>query len=178
MLSVCGIDPGLEGAIAILGDDGSVACHNMPTFEIAKAGSKGKRRCVDDLAVVRILENRVRLRHAFIERVHAMPGQGGVSMFNFGEGYGIVKCAAAALRIPRTFYDPLVWKKFYRLPKGDKEASRLRATELFPEHAAQWEMVRGEVSRDQAGGRAEAALLALYGRQHLDNEFTNRSVAP
>lgn len=175
MLAVCAIDPGLEGAIAILGDDGSLECHNMPTFEIPKSGSKGSRRSVDDLAVVRLLEHRIRLRHAFIERVHAMPGQGGVSMFNFGEGFGIVKTAVAALRIPRTFYDPLVWKKFYRLSKGDKESSRLRASELFPQHAGQWEMVRGQVSREQAGGRAEAALLAIYGRQALDNTWTNRT---
>lgn len=175
MLAVAAIDPGLEGAIAILGDDGSLICHNMPTFEVPKSGSKGMKRSVDDLGVVRILETRVRLRHAFIERVHAMPGQGGVSMFNFGEGFGIVKCAVAALRIPRTFYDPLVWKKFYRLSKGDKESSRLRATELFPEHAEQWAFPQKGVSREQAGGRAEAALLAIYGRQHLDNTWANKA---
>ena len=170
MLSIAGVDPGLEGAIAILGDDNTLRCFNMPTFELAKK-PKGIRRLVDDVAVMRILRNRVRIRHAFIEQVHAMPGQGGVSMFNFGEGFGIVKGVTAALEIPRTFFDPLVWKKYFRLSKGDKESSRLRATEIFPHYADQWEMSRGEVSRDQAGGRAEAALLALYGRMLLEGKI-------
>lgn len=179
MLSVIGIDPGLDGAIAILGDDNSLVCYSMPTFEVPKS-PKGVRRTIDEMSLVRILRHRVRLRHAFIEQVNAAPmqrgpdgtprQQGTSSMFNFGEGFGIVKGITAALEIPRTFVGPKSWKRYYRLTKDDKEAARLRASEVYPHHSAQWEMVRGEIDRAQAGGRAEAALIALFGRLTLEGK--------
>ena len=181
MLSVCGIDPGLDGALAILGDDNSLICYTMPTFEVPKSSGKGVRRSIDEMALVHLLRHRVRLRHAFIEQVGAAPmqrspdgtprQQGTASMFNFGEGFGIVKGITAALEVPRTFFTPSVWKRYYRLTKGDKEAARLRASEVYPHYSAQWEMVRGQINREQAGGRAEAALIALFGRLSLEGKI-------
>jgi hypothetical protein len=52
--------------------------------------------------------------------------------------------------------EPSAWKKYWHLPGKDKEAARQRALPLFP--AAHTLLAR---KRDH--GRAEAALLALYG---------------
>jgi crossover junction endodeoxyribonuclease RuvC len=68
---------------------------------------------------------------------------------------GIWLGVMAALRMPYTPVRPVVWKKAFSLGK-DKEASRLRAQQLFPS---------ADLRRKRDHGRAEALLLAWYGRQ-------------
>ena len=48
------------------------------------------------------------------------------------------------------------WKKFYKLPGKDKEAARQEAIQLFPDAHAM-------LARKGRHGRAEAALIALFG---------------
>jgi len=67
---------------------------------------------------------------------------------------GIWLGVMAALRMPYTPVRPVVWKKAFSLGK-DKEASRLRAQQLFP---------AADLRRKKDHGRAEALLLAWYGR--------------
>jgi hypothetical protein len=58
-----------------------------------------------------------------------------------------------------TIVEPSAWKKFHKLHGKDKEGSRQRALQLFPEADAL-------LARKLDHGRAEAALLALYGARH------------
>jgi hypothetical protein len=52
--------------------------------------------------------------------------------------------------------EPSTWKRHWHLPGKDKERARQRALELFaPAHAL--------LARKRDHGRAEAALLVLYG---------------
>jgi hypothetical protein len=51
---------------------------------------------------------------------------------------------------------PTAWKKFHRLRGGDKEGSRRRALQLFPN-------AHTLLARKTNHGRAEAALIALTG---------------
>jgi crossover junction endodeoxyribonuclease RuvC len=53
-----------------------------------------------------------------------------------------------------------MWKKFHALPGGDKEAGRQRALQLFP---AAHELF----ARKKDHGRAEAALIALFGLHRI-----------
>ena len=53
---------------------------------------------------------------------------------------------------------PQVWKRRFNLT-SDKDASRARASELLPAHAHLWPLKEHD-------GRAEAALLALYGARY------------
>ena len=64
-----------------------------------------------------------------------------------------------ALAIPLTRVSPLTWRKALQVPRG-KDGSRLRASELLPAYAELWRRRRDD-------GRAEAALLALWGLTHL-----------
>jgi crossover junction endodeoxyribonuclease RuvC len=84
-----------------------------------------------------------------------MPGQGTRSMFTTGYGMGIWVGILATLEFPYTTVRPQVWKRALRLSK-DKEASRLRAIQLFP---------GADLRRKKDHGRAEALLLAYYGCQ-------------
>ncbi len=96
---------------------------------------------------------------AVVERVSAMPGNGAVSMFNFGRSYGDVRGVIGALDIPLHFVTPQKWKKHFGLT-SDKDQSRLRAIRMFPAVADQFK-------RKKDDGRAEAALIALYGAEVL-----------
>ena len=92
---------------------------------------------------------------AFVERVGAMPKQGVASTFKFGASYGSVIGTLAALQIRTVLVVPSVWKKYFALD-SDKEKARALALRTFaknPEH----------FSRKKDHGRAEAALLAVYG---------------
>lgn len=152
---IIGIDPGLSGAVAIIHDDGKVAIVDTPTTLI----KKGKKSKHDYLPVqmADILGSR-EVCHVFIESVHAMPGQGSVSMFRFGEGYGLWIGIIAALGLPHTKVTPQAWKKALMAGIKDKDASRQRAQELFPQCVA-------ELSRKKDIGRADALLIAEYGRR-------------
>lgn len=149
---VVGIDPGLNGAIAFLNHDArELKVFDMP---VLAAGSTGKRM-VDAQGVVRIFEGFPNIRHIFIEQVGARPGQGVVSMFNFGVSCGVIAGVVASTKNPYTMVTPLKWKKAMAVP-AEKESAKLRANQLLPKFAEMWPMKKHD-------GRAEAALLALYG---------------
>ena len=82
-----------------------------------------------------------------------MPGQGTRSMFTIGYGYGLWIGVLATLQIPYTNVRPGIWKRALTLGK-DKEASRLRAMQLYP---------GADLRLKKHHGRAEALLLAAYG---------------
>jgi hypothetical protein len=60
-----------------------------------------------------------------------------------------------ALHVPMHFITPGVWKKHYGLD-ADKEKSRLKALQLFPESAAFF-------AKKKDHNKAEASLLAKFG---------------
>ena len=92
---------------------------------------------------------------AWIERVHALPGQGVTSSFSFGLSYGLVRGVLAGHGVPLSLVTPNEWKRLFRL-SSDKNESRFMAARLFPTNAASFARVKDD-------GRAEASLLALFG---------------
>ena len=68
--------------------------------------------------------------HVLIEESQAMPGQGTRSMLTIGFGYGLWWASLPRCGFPITVW-PAVWKRSMGLSK-DKEASRLRAQQLYP----------------------------------------------
>jgi crossover junction endodeoxyribonuclease RuvC len=98
-----------------------------------------------------------------LEEVHAMPGQGVTSMFSMGKGSGLWEGIITALGMPLVRIPPQRWKK-EMLADGrgkDKQASIVRALELFPEAAS-------HMARKKDEGRAEAILIAEYLRRTND----------
>lgn len=149
---IAGIDPGANGGMVIMSD---------VLFEVYEVPKMGKE--VDKVAWA----NRWGLRgveHIFIEQVSAMPGQGVTSMFNFGAAYGFVQALAFSAGVPVSFIRPQEWKKLVGIPVGaDKSASRIRASQLFPNHADKWARIKDD-------GLAEAALIAYAGMLKLRGE--------
>ena len=158
-MRVIGVDPGQTGAIASW-DGSSLIVFDVPTLTVAKSSGKGKRtevnlpELVDNLNILFAGSD-----HAYIERVGAMPGQGVTSTFNFGMAYGYLRMGIAMIGVPSTLVAPVKWKSELGL-SNDGEKSRHRALELFPKFSSYF-------SRKMDHNRAEAALLAYYGRQML-----------
>ena len=153
---VIGIDPGLSGAVAVV-NGSEIAVHDMPTLQIKNG--KTKKNILDVTTLAEMLRRYADGRaEAIVEQVHAMPGQGVSSMFNFGMSTGAVHGILAALRIPFTTVSPVRWKKIMLPDMGkDKDAAVARALQLFPEVSSL--LVSGKKKYD---GRAEALLMASY----------------
>lgn len=147
MAKTVGIDPGARGAIALLDGD-SLTIHDMPTVTV---GKKGKHR--PDAAALASMLRALNPDAVWVEDVHAMPGNGAVSMFNFGIAFGLAYGIPLALGLPVTLVAPASWKSAMRCGVDN---ARSRASQLMPRHAALWPLVKHD-------GRAEAGLIALYG---------------
>ena len=155
---IIGLDPGLSGAVAFLNDqDNDLKVFDTPTLTLSRGG-KAKRE-PDMVELARIVGAAGPIAHAFVEQVGAMPGQGVSSVFAFGKVYGAALGILAAHFIPLTLVSPVKWKRALGVP-ADKDGSRARASQLMPAHAGLW-------SRCKDDGRAEAALIAEYGRRQL-----------
>jgi crossover junction endodeoxyribonuclease RuvC len=155
---ITGIDVGLTGAVAFFDPavPGTVATVDIPVHMLAR-GLKSKRE-IDIARLTDILTVR-RIDHAFVEQVGAMPGQGVSGVFAFGKAYGVILGIIVARNIPLSLVPPVRWKRALHVPKA-KDGARARASQLFPEAAHQWQLKKHD-------GRAEAALIALYGARNL-----------
>ena len=145
-----GIDPGISGAVVILGVDmHPIEWMRMPSLKV------GKSSRVDCAALARFLQD-FGNGLAYVEHVGSMPGQGVASMFTFGHAAGSAEGVLAALMIPVTLVAPPTWKRRAGLIGKDKDASRSRAIQLWP----RWDAL-GKKGEGQA--LADAALIARFG---------------
>lgn len=154
---ICGIDPGLSGAIAIYDTlSEELQTFDMPVHVLTRGG-KVKREV--DVHTLASLLRADRLGHCFLEKVSSMPGQGASSTYAFGKSVGIVIGVLGAVGIPTTEVPAATWKKRLQVPAA-KSGARARASWLFPSAADQWRLVKHD-------GRAEAALIALFGARDM-----------
>jgi len=151
-----GIDPGLTGAVAVLSDDLPIIV-DTPITTISD-GKKSKHDFLPQgMAVILGTYAGRGDVIAALEAVHSMPEQGVASSFSFGRGFGMWEGMLAAFRIPYEKISPQRWKKdlLSDMPK-EKDASRIRAQQLFP---------RAELNLKKHHGRGDALLLAEYIRR-------------
>jgi len=141
--TIIGIDPGQIGGIAIVGPD-MLDAVKMPDTE---------RDVFELLAEWAPLASR-----AVIEQVGVMPKEGVRSAFTFGRGYGGLRMALIALRMPFQAVAPGVWQRPFNLPTGKggktakKNVHKARAQEMFP-------------SLKITHAIADALLIAEWGRR-------------
>lgn len=146
---ILGCDPGLTGAIAAVSTLGELVwAEDMPVVD----------KNVSSTLLAQRLRSQV-FDHAVVERVSSMPGQGVVSVFKFGKGYGQVLGVIDGLEIPLLEPTPSQWKRDMGL-NSDKERSRSLAIKIWPSQAQLFKFKKDN-------GRAEAALLALWGLRKL-----------
>ena len=151
---IIGVDPGITGAISILENKKVIEAYDTPTMI---DGKKNKRQ-VNGAQVTNIIKERLNQDKevvVVVEHVNAMPGQGVTSMFNFGQSFGVIKGICAALSVPIYFVRPTKWKKHFNLIKTNKDASRTKVIEVYPE-------ISSKLSRKKDSNKADAILIARY----------------
>jgi crossover junction endodeoxyribonuclease RuvC len=157
--SFAGIDPGKTGALAILYPDNSVEFFDVPRVKLRGKDVPAYGEWASIWATALVL---AAVDKAVIEDVAARPGQGVSSMFKFGRTLGFAHAIVLGVR-PRPaveFTTPAQWKSKLGLLNSSKGASREKAVNLFPS-------VESRLLRVKDDGRAEALLLAYYGRKFL-----------
>jgi crossover junction endodeoxyribonuclease RuvC len=138
-----GIDPGKSGGIAIISDEiYTYPYSDAALISTAKQASTEKRVCV------------------CVEKVNAMPGQGVVSMFNFGKSAGFIEGVLQAFKIPYQLVPPQTWKKEFSLNK-EKGKSAEVCRKLFPGV----NLYATERCKKEHDGMTEALLMAEYARR-------------
>lgn len=153
-MNFLGIDPGLSGALVLLDQEGSpLSAIEMPTQPRSKGGNQIDAHTLNNWLISAHCNGEVT---AFVEKVHAMPGQGVSSMFTFGEGCGVIRACLACRGIPTVYVTPQAWKKAFGLIGKEKDYARTVAAQMMPEIAS-------GVARKKDIGKADAALIAYYG---------------
>ena len=152
---VVGIDPGYGGAIAVLSADRTeLQVFDMPILKSAKG------HVIDGWTLAHVIH---RMKNeadysgekvsVFIESVSAMPGQGVASMFNFGRGFGVVEGVLMSAGIQINYVSPQRWKSKAGLLRLEKDVSRIKAKQLYPQ---------AELHLKKHTGRADAILIAHF----------------
>ena len=153
---IIGIDPGVSGSICFLRDGKILDVIEMP---VMNEGKKNKKQVngaqIYNEITKKINNNSETKTRVVIEHVTAMPGQGVTSMFNFGQSFGILKGVCSAMRLPMFFVRPAKWKRYYNLINSEKDASRTRAIEIFPDFSSQ-------LSKKKDSNKADAILIASF----------------
>ena len=151
---IFGIDPGVSGAISIFENKKVIEVFDMPTMI---DGKKNKKQVNGSQVANIIKENLTKDKEMIVvvEHVNAMPGQGVTSMFNFGQSFGVIKGICSALKLPIYFVRPTKWKKHFNLINTNKDASRTKVIEVYPE-------ISSKLSRKKDSNKADAILIARY----------------
>jgi hypothetical protein len=162
---VCGVDPGLSGAICVLTDD-------PPRF-VSMPVTEEKRPDYNLFSLYKLL---LEFQHAglsrlFVERPQPLPPKMGGSLANFHRGYSLGMWASLcyALSVPVEFVPPQRWQKaMLEGCSGDTTKARAlqAASRLFPG----LDMRRTPKCRKPDGGYVDSLLIAEYGRRKLSKE--------
>lgn len=154
-----GIDPGLKGFISLIDEN------KLPVLSIEMPLTKGVKSEIDLKTLFDILSiNSNTIALAVLEKVGAMPKQGVVSMFRFGEGYGAIKMALAASKISYQLVTPRQWQGSMLAGENKqdlKSASIKVAKRLFPSV----DMKRNDRCKVDDHNKADSLLMALYARR-------------
>lgn len=144
--NILGVDNGLHGALSFY-DGAELLVYDMPIY-------KTDRPVIDIVRLTNIIKLN-KPTHAIIEKLTPLPKISGLTAFSMGHSEGIVLTILTTLQVPFTFVRPKDWKSAMQCPK-EKNAARLRASQLLPTFKHNWDKVKDD-------GRAESALIALYG---------------
>lgn len=177
---VCGVDPGVTGAICIWDlESGRMQMFDMPTAHMdVGRGRNSRTRTITSAVKLGALMSEVQPRPdvAWLEDVASRPGQGVRSMFTFGRSVGIIEGVMGALAIPVFHVAPSRWTREFGVigksalhdgSAGRQPNSRAVARSAFPEYASLFERVKDN-------GRADAALIAMFGAKHATGQVLGK----
>ena len=126
-----GIDPGLDGGIVTLDGTGTILAKYI-TPVIKGVGTKREYN-LSNMKI--LLQEHPNIKMVILEKQQVFPGQGTVSMFRIGLGYGMWQGLIVGLGLPYTLVHSKRWQKIMLadVNKNDtKQAAALVASRLYP----------------------------------------------
>lgn len=161
MRKILGVDPGKSGGLSIIDEQlNLIATYPMPTLKI-----DGKDK-VCPKGIQEIL-SKYDIELAVVELVGARPGQGVVSMFSFGDSYGVAR-ALAELHAARVIYArPQEWRGFQSLSGLSKEQIAEVAYNVFQAPGI-YGRARKDGTKPVRDGISDSLMIAKYGLRFLD----------
>lgn len=163
-----GIDPGNNGAIVRINEDHSLEWFRFSDTERFDTQCQLLREFIERIALV---PNKI-----VIEEVHSMPGDGGVSIFSFGNARGHIHGMLKQEGLRFTKVQPQAWQKALGLvgitgkttfknaaakKSARKKAYQEHAKKLFPKYA-----------KNMSLDLADATLIAEYSyRKAMEEEY-------
>jgi hypothetical protein len=168
MLLIAGVDPGVNGAVALYDfeADKLFDVYPLPNFKI-KVGRKTRTR-LDEEALADLFKGFAMMGVKFMGIENVQGGNYGgkkqtaAGGFQFGYTYGVLRMACLMVGIDHTTPSPAVWKLQEKVPK-DAHGIVAKADIEFPEHKKKWHGPKGADLHD----RADAAFLARYVARRL-----------
>lgn len=166
-----GIDPGLDGGLAVLANDTRPVLSVTPVLNTRRpgktAGGNKRSKRVYDLHAMRELLDMWTFADAgdvlvVIESQRPMPRQGVTSMFSVGYGYGLWLGLLVGLAIPHRPVDPRIWQRALCLGIGGdpKESARRLVEARFPD----LDLRATPRCRTPHKGLIDALAIALYAK--------------
>lgn len=154
-MRILGVDPGGSGALALLDGTELIQVDDMPVFEVKRGTGFTKELNVQALLM---LLDRMKPDTCWFEKVGPRETDSNKSAFSFGRVAGMCEGVIRGRGIPFRDVPPATWKVKMRLVHQAKDDARFMAQ-------SRWPAMAGQFSRKKDDGRAEAALIADYGRQ-------------
>lgn len=162
-MRIIGIDPGLNGALAIFGF--AVTVIDAPRLDVGKgmldvaAIAAWLRQQQPDLVVVEKQQAMALWDKPPCPTCGRRPSQGVSSTFTTGYGFGLYVGALEGIGVRYAVVTPQAWQKelYAGMPGVGKERSLLAASRLWP----------GIKIPKSRHGRADALLIAEFGRRKL-----------
>jgi len=165
-----GIDPGKDGAIAYLDEEGGLI--NIVKMPVISGGNSKTKKEYDIPAMVELLQKdqlcgqRLPIGKMFVtlEQLQTMPPGMGGSQANFQRGfaYGTWLGILTAIMQPFITVRPQKWQGalLTGAPKDTKQASIMVAQRTWP----RFDFRRSEKAKKPDDGKTDAALIGLYGQ--------------
>jgi len=146
--TVLGIDPGVNGGLAVLNPFGTV---------IFVKGIKSRMSEKEVIDIIKEAVNEFKHYHdraCFMEKVQHMTGDGGKGSHTFGYIKGLIRGVLRTLDVHPRYVYPAIWQaKLDCMSGGNKNITKRRAKEIFPELPKITHAI------------ADALLIAEYGRR-------------
>lgn len=155
---IIGVDPGKGGGIVALDRNGVIVEHHIMPLTPMKE--------VDALWLFSLFK-KYQNTTVFVEKVGAMPGNGGVSMFNFGQAFASVKAACQIAEISWHLVTPQAWQKVIHEGMNKKIPAKERSLAVFQQAYPGLDLRPTVRAKKPHDGKIDALHIAEYGRQKL-----------
>lgn len=147
-----GIDPGKNGGICFLNPAGGI--EHISPMPCEKTLS-GLLSCSQIIA------------HVALEKSQCFSGQGILSTFNYGIGYGKIQGILIAHQVPFTLVPPRTWQKHMimktKIKQDPKKKALASANRIFKKESSFW--LPSKRHRKPHDGMIDSALIAEYCRK-------------